>query len=42
MVERDEIGRCAYDLHTEDDDFGQAGTLCLYGRCWTTPSATAW
>jgi hypothetical protein len=27
MVERGEIGRYAYDLHAEDDDFGQAGTL---------------
>jgi catalase len=27
MVEAAEIGRYAYDLHVEDDDFGQAGTL---------------
>jgi len=27
MVEAGEIGRYAYDLHAEDDDFGQAGTL---------------
>jgi catalase len=27
MVEAAEIGRYAYDLHAEDDDFGQAGTL---------------
>src|SRR3954452_15169369 len=26
-VEAGEIGRYAYDLHAEDDDFGQAGTL---------------
>ncbi|MHB1505196.1 MAG: catalase [Sulfobacillus sp.] len=26
-VEGQEIGRYAYDLHREDDDFGQAGTL---------------
>jgi catalase len=27
MVEPGEIGRYAYNLHAEDDDFGQAGTL---------------
>jgi hypothetical protein len=27
MVERGQIGRYAYSLHAEDDDFGQAGTL---------------
>jgi catalase len=27
MAERGEIGRYAYTLHAEDDDFGQAGTL---------------
>src|SRR5215212_7698448 len=27
MVEAAELGRYAYDLHAEDDDFGQAGTL---------------
>ena len=26
-VEAGEIGRYAYDLHAQDDDFGQAGTL---------------
>jgi catalase len=26
-VEAAEIGRYAYELHAEDDDFGQAGTL---------------
>jgi catalase len=26
-IERGEIGRYAYNLHAEDDDFGQAGTL---------------
>jgi catalase len=27
MVEAGELGRYAYELHAEDDDFGQAGTL---------------
>ena len=27
MLECGEIGRCAYNLHAEDEDFGQAGTL---------------
>jgi catalase len=27
MVERGEIGGYAYNLHAEDDDFGQAATL---------------
>jgi catalase len=27
-VEAAEIGRYAYDLHAEDDDFGQAAALC--------------
>jgi catalase len=27
MVERGETGRYAYNLHAEDDDFGQAATL---------------
>jgi hypothetical protein len=27
MAERGEIGRCARELHVEDDDFAQAGTL---------------
>jgi len=27
MVEAAELGHYAYELHAEDDDFGQAGTL---------------
>ena len=32
--------RTAYELHAEDDDWGQAGTLVR--EVWTTPQGTGW